>query len=264
MDLQDLKSCFYFFNGTFAYLGKTTDTDFHSHHALQISIGLNRSFLLETQTKSGNYQAIIIDTDISHRLDCMGNWNLILLIEPEHESARQIKENILTGQTSEPDFLRLKPHVNNIVRLMVQKATCMKIKNSLDLLLAELTGLHDKPRETDQRIVKIFRYIENLEEKKVSLETLADLVKLSESRLAHIFKEQTGIPVRRYILWVRLMDALENITQGRSLTVAAHNAGFSDSAHLTRTFKRMFGVIPSMYLTKTNSSRFIQLINCSG
>jgi AraC-like DNA-binding protein len=29
---------------------------------------------------------------------------------------------------------------------------------------------------------------------------------------------------------------------GASLTEAAHAAGFSDSAHLSRTFRRMFGV----------------------
>ncbi|MBT9527048.1 MAG: helix-turn-helix domain-containing protein [Rhizobacter sp.] len=31
----------------------------------------------------------------------------------------------------------------------------------------------------------------------------------------------------------------------RSWTQAAHEAGFSDSAHLTRTFKRMFGLNPA-------------------
>jgi AraC-like DNA-binding protein len=32
---------------------------------------------------------------------------------------------------------------------------------------------------------------------------------------------------------------------GGSLTDAAHEAGFADSAHLSRTFRRMFGVAPS-------------------
>ena len=33
--------------------------------------------------------------------------------------------------------------------------------------------------------------------------------------------------------------------QGGSWTEAAHEAGFADSAHLSRTFKRMFGMNPA-------------------
>ena len=32
------------------------------------------------------------------------------------------------------------------------------------------------------------------------------------------------------------------VAKGKSLTTAAHEAGFADSAHFSRTFKRMFGI----------------------
>ena len=38
------------------------------------------------------------------------------------------------------------------------------------------------------------------------------------------------------------MRAVELFSAGSSLTDAAHGAGFSDSSHLSRTFRRMFGV----------------------
>jgi AraC-like DNA-binding protein len=38
------------------------------------------------------------------------------------------------------------------------------------------------------------------------------------------------------------MRALERYAAGRPLTEAAHAAGFADSAHLSRTFRRMFGL----------------------
>jgi AraC-like DNA-binding protein len=38
------------------------------------------------------------------------------------------------------------------------------------------------------------------------------------------------------------MRAVELFSAGTSLTDAAHGAGFSDSSHFSRTFRRMFGI----------------------
>jgi AraC-like DNA-binding protein len=54
--------------------------------------------------------------------------------------------------------------------------------------------------------------------------------------------ESTGLPFRTYLLWLRLSKALELFSEGVSLTDAAHGAGFSDSSHLSRTFRRLFGI----------------------
>jgi AraC-like DNA-binding protein len=40
--------------------------------------------------------------------------------------------------------------------------------------------------------------------------------------------------------------------KGDSLTEVAHEAGFSDSAHLTRTFRSLLGIAPSA-LTKEST-----------
>jgi AraC-like DNA-binding protein len=60
--------------------------------------------------------------------------------------------------------------------------------------------------------------------------------------LRHLFVEQTGLPFRTYLLWLRLTKAVAVFAGGGSLTEAAHEAGFSDSAHFSRTFRRMFGL----------------------
>src|SRR4029453_15865292 len=54
-----------------------------------------------------------------------------------------------------------------------------------------------------------------------------------------------GVPVRPYILWLRLQRAACDMMNGASVTNAAYRAGFSDAAHLTRTFRRMLGATPS-------------------
>ncbi|WP_253816228.1 helix-turn-helix domain-containing protein [Myxococcus xanthus] len=79
----------------------------------------------------------------------------------------------------------------------------------------------------------------------VSQRALAQEVGLSAGRLGHLFSTSIGIPLRPYILWLRLRRATEAFQDGATLTQAAHVAGFTDSSHLSNAFRRMFGLAPS-------------------
>ena len=78
----------------------------------------------------------------------------------------------------------------------------------------------------------------------VSLADAASAAALSPGRFRHLFVQETGTPFRAWLLWLRLNVAIEAAMAGASWTEAAHEAGFADSAHPTRTFKRMFGINP--------------------
>jgi len=78
-----------------------------------------------------------------------------------------------------------------------------------------------------------------------SLDRLAAVSGLSRSRLMHLFTEGVGVPIRPYVLWLRVQRAACDLMSGASVTDAAQSAGFSDAAHLTRTFRRMLGTTPS-------------------
>src|SRR5262249_14532606 len=88
-----------------------------------------------------------------------------------------------------------------------------------------------------------------------SLKTLARISGLSQSRFMHVFTESVRVPLRRYILWLRLQRASCELMDGVSVTTAAHSAGFSDAAHLTRTFRRMLGTTPSDLALRKRISR---------
>lgn len=78
-----------------------------------------------------------------------------------------------------------------------------------------------------------------------SLETLARQAGLSTSRFIHLFKAATGVPLRRYKLWIAMGAAMRAIVAGETLTNAALDAGFSSSAHFSAAFREMFGMEPS-------------------
>jgi AraC-like DNA-binding protein len=59
------------------------------------------------------------------------------------------------------------------------------------------------------------------------------------------FRASVGLPFRRYRLWLRMRFIAKAISEGRSLTQAAQEAGFASSAHLSTSFRAMFGLSPS-------------------
>lgn len=95
------------------------------------------------------------------------------------------------------------------------------------------------------RVRTLLRVLRDDAEVDTSLEALAARVRLSPSRLMHVFTESVGIPLRPYLLWLKLQRAATSIVNGVGLSEAAVEAGFADAAHMSRTFKRMFGMTPS-------------------
>ena len=83
----------------------------------------------------------------------------------------------------------------------------------------------------------------------LSVDELAREAELSPAHFARAFRETLGRPPHQYILARRLERArrLLEAPNARPSEVAAA-AGFADQAHLTRLFKRAFGVTPGAVL----------------
>ncbi|HBP0145378.1 AraC family transcriptional regulator [Pseudomonas aeruginosa] len=93
-------------------------------------------------------------------------------------------------------------------------------------------------RRLDRRVEKALAALDEQLAARVEAERLARSASLSLSQLERLFAVQVGLSVRRLVLWRRLYLAL----QGRSLTEAAHHAGFADAAHLSRSVRSLLGI----------------------
>ena len=108
--------------------------------------------------------------------------------------------------------------------------------------------------QPDARIAAAIR---RMHEEPGGSHTLAELGRkagLSSSRFLHLFKDVTGVPLRRYRIWSRIGAAARAVAQGQSLTEAAHGAGFSSSAHFSTAFRDMFGMMPSELFARMRAS----------
>jgi len=111
--------------------------------------------------------------------------------------------------------------------------------------IATLAGPAPPLRSVDPRIGQVIEWVRARLGDGVSLKEAAAAAHLSPSRFRHLFVAQTGVTFRAYVLWARVESAVAAAMAGRSWTVAAQEAGFADSAHLSRTCRRMFGIAPA-------------------
>ena len=75
---------------------------------------------------------------------------------------------------------------------------------------------------------------------------LAEQLRLERTRAMRAFKAATGMTFREFKRWTALCAATRQIAEGQLVRTAAMDAGFADTAHLTRTFRAAFGTTPTL------------------
>lgn len=221
-------------------------TGFLSHHAIQVTLAVDGAFEFNIAGEVVKSPMVVIAPDVEHAYDPVGQ-NAMILIEPESSLGAAVLRD-LSGH----DAARLGPaqFTDIAARLAAiwhdprpDDATLVGLGRNWALLLA---GRDMPARTIDQRIVRVLAFLQSHLGQAMACGQAAKIAYLSESRFSHLFVEEIGLPFRTYLLWRRMMLAVDAIAAGSSLTGAAHDSGFADSAHFSRTFLRMFGVQASL------------------
>ena len=73
---------------------------------------------------------------------------------------------------------------------------------------------------------------------------------VSPFQLIRAFHAVFGVPPHAYLMQVRLRKARAMLQSGNPISTAAFSCGFVDQSHLTRVFKRYYGITPGAYGTR--------------
>lgn len=221
-------------------------TDRHAHHVIQLSFALTGRVDFDVDAGQVGGDAVAIAPDAPHTFEGTG---LVahLFVDPDGQAGRAILRGLLANRPSVPiERSRLGDLPERLRTTYEEPGHCDDDLRALGRdLVARLVGQCARAERADPRIAKLLPWLTARLDQAVSLDDVARVVGLSKGRTRHLFVEQTGLPFRTYLLWLRLERAVEMFAVGASLTEAAHGAGFADSAHLSRTFRRMFGIAAS-------------------
>jgi len=90
---------------------------------------------------------------------------------------------------------------------------------------------------------------------RLSLRKLARSAGLSQSRLHHLFKRETGATPAHYFHLLKLERAREFFdTTTMSVKEVINRVGIKDRSHFDREFKRVYGLTPTQYRMDAQAS----------
>lgn len=242
------------------FLGEAGKTIIHESPAIKILVSLEGEFLLRSSEDDSwhEYRSAMVAAGQAHAIDGQGNRLALIILVPEARAAQP-----LIPIMSRKGITRLPAAVvQNFMPIFAEFETVSNAniegeKLALELLAKLRNGQELLSSTIDERVSQSVELIRADLENIRSIKEIAANVKLSESRFSHLFTENVRVPVRRYLLWMRLREAIHLLAGGGSLTEIAHEAGFSDSAHLTRTFRQMLGITPSSLVKESTLTSFL-------
>lgn len=211
----------------------------HAHYAWKIVVGLDAPIWFRSAAASiaptEAIRAVIVPPGLHHEVGAVG-LNCAVFGAPGSRGT--------PWHTSERHWVPDAAHTRRIL------GACRRLldeprASTLDVV-DEVFGIAFDgfpPPRVDARVRRVLKQLKT--EPVESLSALASRYGLSPDRLSHLVKQDTGMALRKHVVWSRLMALLSRGEHYPSLAAAAAAAGFSDHAHLTRTYRNYLGRLPS-------------------
>jgi len=228
----------------------------HRHHCVQLVMALRGK--LRVRAGRGwrwvTCEAVLVRPDAPHEVEAGDASVLIGFVEPESELGAALLKRLTRA------IMPVEPSRVARWRASLGDPATLAAAGVESWVRTEL--LQDRhPAPIHPRVKRVLRFLRaelgNVDDH--SLDRLAAVAGLSPSRFMHVFTESVGVALRPYILWLRLQRGLGELMAGATVAQAAHAAGFSDGAHLSRTVRRMLGTTPAELARRKPATRGVQV-----
>lgn len=162
-------------------------------------------------------------------------------------------ESLSVLRTSSPSVHRLFKLCEKLENSLSSKeyaaelySRCLLVQFLIELNRSFLTDSfrYIETGSSNRKIAEILHYINEHLNSDLSIEALSKQFFISRRYLMHIFKQETGYSIGKYVNAKRLFAAKDKIQHGMSLTEACHSSGFQHYSTFTRSYYRMFRSTP--------------------
>lgn len=247
----------YVWPGVLLFAPDRTKNVRHAHFAATVLMAVNEPFNLTLDGRGrGQYEVALLGPNVYRQLDTGGQPLVDILIDPDDPLYRYLYPLLKDSPVVSLPAEAIEPIRDEFRAIFAGE---MDAHRAARLIIDLLSALSPRPLERlpwDERVLQATAYMRaRLLKSTPSIPEIAEQVGLSESRLMHLFRDELGLPIRRYLLWLRVRRAMQLWARDKSLSEIALGAGFYDQAHFGRTLRRMTGYLPSVL---NDPERFIK------
>lgn len=127
---------------------------------------------------------------------------------------------------------------------------CLALTSLLTLLMEESWQPEGpaSPTAKGSDLAPVKEYLEEHFREKITLDQLAAKFYMNKYYLAHMFKQQYGVPVNQYLQQIKITQAKQLLRfSDFSMEKIAAESGLGDANYFSRVFKKVEGVTPGEY-----------------
>ncbi len=228
--------------------GDYSDFLVHKHMAQHILIGINGKIQCLVEDETIFCDGIFIDGMKTHTIVNNGTKMLIFMIDDITSISNQMKKKYLDGQGY---YLLSNSVVTNINNIWHESKSVQSdfdffsksYSNTFNLMMQACGIERDLVQKRDSRVEKVIQSLKKKDSiEKDVINDLAKEVFLSSSRLSHLFKKETGVTLKNYLLLMKIRKTYIYLIKGYSLSDASIQAGFSSLSHFVTTNRKWFGM----------------------
>ena len=212
--------------------------DIHSHLASHLIIAINGNLKCVIENESIETKMICIASDVSHTAYMDQGQMVTFVIDETSNYSKTLEKLYLKG--SKYSIINDELMYRKICDVWNNNKNDLK---KLDDEILKLCLLESSHKNIDPRAKEVLDILEDIETIPNNImDILSEKLNLSKSRVSHIFKENMGISIKRYLVLEKMKKCYEYFKTTGSITNASINAGFYSSSHFATTCKKMFGI----------------------
>jgi AraC-like DNA-binding protein len=237
----DEVKCIIKYGSQFMAISDRIEADRHKHWMLQLFLSSRKELNMEVQQQLIPCGAIIVNMDTWHMFQSHGEPVFTMLVDPVSELGRRFR-----GLLSDQPYHVLPRDITSAMQDAFNHALAKADRDAFLDFARKIVSIFSNGavKSFDERVHQVLRLLDECahEDEEHQVKYFSEKAGLSQSRLAHLFKEETGVPLKSYIVLHKLQKAYDAIFVGENFTTAALNAGFDSPSHFAYTNKLMTGM----------------------